>query len=80
MRRISFTKGHGTLNDFVLVLDRHNAISLEPHDVARLCDRRAGIGADGVLRVVRAKHIPEWDGDPDPVSYTHLTLPTTPYV
>ena len=30
-----------------------------------LCDRRAGIGADGVLRAVKAQHIPEWGGDPD---------------
>jgi diaminopimelate epimerase len=34
-------------------------------EVRLLCDRHAGIGGDGLLRVVRARHIREWDGDPD---------------
>jgi len=50
-----FLKGHGTENDFVLLPDpdgtRHG--DLAPELVVRLCDRRAGIGGDGVLRVVR---------------------------
>jgi diaminopimelate epimerase len=50
-----FVKGHGTENDFVLLPDPDGAIELTPRLVAALCDRRAGIGADGVLRVVRAK-------------------------
>jgi diaminopimelate epimerase len=52
-----FTKAHGTGNDFVILPDPDGALSLTPSLVARLCDRRFGIGADGVLRVVRsAKH------------------------
>lgn len=50
-----FVKGHGTENDFVILPDPDGAIELTPGFVAALCDRRAGIGADGVLRVVRAK-------------------------
>ena len=50
-----FVKGHGTENDFVLMSDPDGAIELTPGLVAALCDRRAGIGADCVLRVVRAK-------------------------
>ncbi|HEU5157599.1 MAG TPA: diaminopimelate epimerase [Streptosporangiaceae bacterium] len=50
-----FVKGHGTENDFVVLPDPDGAIELTPDLVAALCDRRAGIGADGVLRVVRAK-------------------------
>lgn len=50
-----FVKGHGTENDFVLLPDPDGAVELTPGIVAALCDRRAGIGADGVLRVVRAK-------------------------
>jgi diaminopimelate epimerase len=50
-----FVKGHGTENDFVILPDPAGALELDPVTVARLCDRRAGIGADGVLRVVRAK-------------------------
>ena len=48
-----FVKGHGTENDFVLLPDLDDALRLTPALVARLCDRHAGLGADGVLRVVR---------------------------
>jgi diaminopimelate epimerase len=50
-----FVKGHGTENDFVIVPDPDGSLDLTPSLVAALCDRRAGIGADGVLRVVRSK-------------------------
>jgi diaminopimelate epimerase len=46
-------KGHGTENDFVLLCDLEGAVALTPQLVRALCDRRAGIGGDGVLRVVR---------------------------
>jgi diaminopimelate epimerase len=49
----SFVKGHGTENDFVLIPDANGAHELTAEQVVRLCDRRAGIGADGVIRVVR---------------------------
>ena len=65
MRSFSFAKGHATMNDFVVILDRSNALSLSPADVSRICDRRTGLGADGVLRAVKAKHVPEWRGAPD---------------
>jgi diaminopimelate epimerase len=48
-----YVKGHGTENDFVLVPDANGRHELSAEDVARLCDRRAGIGGDGVIRVVR---------------------------
>lgn len=48
-----FVKGHGTENDFVLLPDANGRLELAAEQVARLCDRRAGIGADGVIRVVR---------------------------
>src|SRR4051794_25960721 len=50
-----FLKGHGTENDFVLLPDHDGALhgDLDPARVRALCDRRAGIGGDGVLRVVR---------------------------
>ncbi|TXJ05825.1 MAG: diaminopimelate epimerase [Aeromicrobium sp.] len=49
-------KGHGTENDFILLPDHDGSIhgDLDPAFVARLCDRRTGIGADGVLRVIRS--------------------------
>ena len=49
----AFVKGHGTENDFVLIPDANGRHELSAEQVARLCDRRAGIGADGVIRVVR---------------------------
>ncbi len=49
---LPFTKGHGTENDFVLVPDLDGALDLTAEQVVRLADRRAGIGGDGVIRVV----------------------------
>ncbi|MFS4104646.1 diaminopimelate epimerase [Streptomyces sp. PD-S100-1] len=57
--RIAFLKGHGTENDFVILPDPDNALDLSPAAVAALCDRRAGIGGDGVLHVVRSAAHPE---------------------
>lgn len=54
-----FLKGHGTENDFVIIPDPDGLLDLSAADVARLCDRRAGIGGDGLLRVVRAAAHPE---------------------
>jgi diaminopimelate epimerase len=50
---MQFAKGHGTENDFVILPDPEGRIDLTAGLVARLCDRRAGLGADGVLRAVR---------------------------
>ena len=52
MTGLRFWKGHGTENDFVLLPDPDGLLDLTPDLVRRLCDRRAGLGADGVLRVV----------------------------
>ncbi|EGX61196.1 diaminopimelate epimerase [Streptomyces zinciresistens K42] len=57
--RIAFLKGHGTENDFVIVPDPENTVDLPPTAVAALCDRRAGIGGDGLLHVVRSAAHPE---------------------
>ena len=48
-----FLKGHGTENDFVLLPDPDDTLELSPGLVRAVCHRRAGIGADGVIRVVR---------------------------
>ncbi|MET8856190.1 MULTISPECIES: diaminopimelate epimerase [unclassified Streptomyces] len=60
--RIAFLKGHGTENDFVIIPDPENVIDLPPAAVAALCDRRAGIGGDGLLHVVRSAAHPEAAG------------------
>ena len=49
-----FAKGHGTQNDFVVLADLDAVLKLTPAVVAALCDRRRGLGADGVLRVTTA--------------------------
>lgn len=54
MPDIEFTKGHGTQNDFVVLPDQGADLALTAARVGALCDRRRGIGADGVLRVARA--------------------------
>ncbi len=57
----SWAKGHGTENDFVLLPDPDGTVhgALAPAFVADLCDRRRGLGADGVLRVVRTSALGE---------------------
>ncbi|MEC3914702.1 diaminopimelate epimerase [Nocardia sp. CDC160] len=51
---MEFSKGHGTQNDFVVLPDPDAWLELTQSRVAALCDRRRGLGADGVLRVARA--------------------------
>jgi diaminopimelate epimerase len=50
--RLSFTKGHGTENDFVLVPDLDGTLGLSAARAIALADRRTGVGGDGVIRVV----------------------------
>jgi diaminopimelate epimerase len=54
-----FAKGHGTGNDFVLLPDPDGEIALTPALVRAVCDRRFGIGGDGVLRIIRTAKHPE---------------------
>lgn len=56
---VAFTKGHGTGNDFIIIADPDGQLELTAEQVAVLCDRHFGIGADGVLRVVRSSAITE---------------------
>jgi diaminopimelate epimerase len=48
---IEFCKMHGTLNDFVVLSDMIGRIQPSPDTVAYLCDRRRGVGADGLIAV-----------------------------
>lgn len=59
--RYPFLKGHGTENDFVLLPDHDGSVhgDLPAERVRALCDRRAGIGGDGVLRVIRTRSLVE---------------------
>jgi diaminopimelate epimerase len=51
--QLEFAKYQGTGNDFLMVVDLDDERPLDPAQVAALCDRRTGVGADGVIRVVR---------------------------
>jgi diaminopimelate epimerase len=51
-RRLEFAKYQGIGNDFVMVADPAGDLALTPEQVRKLCDRRFGVGADGVIRVV----------------------------
>jgi diaminopimelate epimerase len=57
MSIIEFTKGHGTGNDFVLFLDPEGEINLTQAQIAKICDRHFGVGADGLIRVVKSRSI-----------------------
>ena len=57
--RIPFVKGHGTENDFVLIPDYDGELTLTPEQTTYLCHRRAGIGGDGLIRVVRTRSVDE---------------------
>ncbi len=48
---IQFTKGHGTGNDFVLILDKVGQLDLSEAEIRKICDRNFGIGADGLIVV-----------------------------
>jgi diaminopimelate epimerase len=52
---VKFAKGHGTQNDFVVLPDLDARMALTPEAVSALCDRRRGLGADGVLRMTTAQ-------------------------
>jgi diaminopimelate epimerase len=59
MAIVQFTKGHGTGNDFVLILDQDGELELDAATVAKLCDRNFGIGADGLIRIIKSSALPE---------------------
>ena len=59
MTKINFTKGQGTGNDFVLVLDADGEINLTQEQIAKICDRHFGIGADGFIRVIKSASHPD---------------------
>jgi diaminopimelate epimerase len=44
-----FYKYHGTGNDFILIDNREGKITLSTEEIAHLCHRRFGIGADGLM-------------------------------
>jgi diaminopimelate epimerase len=56
---ITFTKGHGTGNDFILIQDPAGRMALTEAEIRKLCDRHLGIGADGLIFAVRTENSEE---------------------
>jgi diaminopimelate epimerase len=56
---LRITKGHGTGNDFVLFADADGELAPGAEQLARLADRRFGVGGDGTIRAVRSANLPE---------------------
>lgn len=52
--KIDFVKMSGAGNDFIVMDNRSGAIALSEADIRRLCARRTGIGADGLMLMERS--------------------------
>ncbi len=53
-----YSKYHGAGNDFLMVEDLEDRVTLTPELAAAMCDRFRGVGADGVIRVTRGRAAP----------------------
>jgi diaminopimelate epimerase len=53
--RLQLTKHHGAGNDFLILVDIDERRPLGPELVRALCDRRFGVGADGVIRILTGR-------------------------
>jgi diaminopimelate epimerase len=50
---LELAKHHASGNDFLVLVDLEDRRPLSPSEVGALCDRHRGVGADGLIRVVR---------------------------
>lgn len=55
MPLINFTKYHGTGNDFIILDNRNQTVQFNQEEIARLCHRRFGIGADGLMLLLSSE-------------------------
>lgn len=51
--KVSATYGHGTENDFVIIFDPEDRVSICAAETAAICNRNSGIGADGLIRITK---------------------------
>lgn len=59
--KLHFYKYQGAGNDFVIIDNRDGAVSLSEKQIARLCDRRFGIGGDGLMMLESSKSGHDFD-------------------
>ncbi len=50
---VQATYGHGTENDFVIVFDPNEELSITTSECALICNREKGVGADGLIRITK---------------------------
>lgn len=56
--QIKFSKYHGAGNDFIVLDNRDNKYKkLNSSQIELLCNRHFGIGADGLIKINKAKHV-----------------------
>ncbi len=55
MTELRFVKYEGTGNDFVMLVDLEDERPITAEETTAICDRRFGVGADGLIRIVRAR-------------------------
>ncbi len=53
---LRFTKMSGAGNDFVMIDNRGGNVQLTPEQIARICDRHHGVGADGILLLEKPRN------------------------
>ena len=57
MEELNFTKMNGAGNDFIVVDSiSYGPVHLTTERICKLCDRRKGIGADGILYLKKVKN------------------------
>ena len=54
--QLNFTKMNGAGNDFVVIDNRDRSVQLSREQIAKLCDRHRGVGADGLLAAEPAEN------------------------
>jgi len=53
---LRFTKMNGAGNDFVMIDNRAGEVRLTREQIAKICDRHRGVGADGILLIEPASN------------------------
>ena len=49
LMQLKFSKYHGTGNDFIMVYNHNESFTVSHSSVKKMCDRRYGVGADGLI-------------------------------
>ena len=53
---LKFSKYHGTGNDFIMIYNHNNSYCFNQSDIKKICDRKYGVGADGLIIIEKTLH------------------------